>query len=268
MKIGFIGCGNMAQPIIKNVAEKNVFDKSDIFVYDIDKDKLASFCASVGINEAEDECFIAKNCQVVMLCTKPQTFPVVLEKISNCVKENSPMLVSIAAGKTTDSICEMLGFDTKVARIFPNLNATVGQAISAYTGNSLVSGEELSLVGKIAASYGEAIELGESLFSAFGVLGGCAPAYTFMFIGALAKAGELNGIDRDTAISAAIQTVLGSAMLLKECGGDIEEWVSKVCSPGGTTIEGVKSLRESDIYNVVSTAFSKSYNRDKELQSK
>lgn len=266
--IGFIGCGNMAQPIIVQCKEKNVFDKNDIYVYDIDKVKLCDFCKKTEINVAENADDIAKNCDIVVLATKPQTFPELIPSISDSLKENAPLIVSIAAGKTTDYIKELAGDDARVARIFPNLNATVGEAVSAYTGNENVSDAELDMVGKICLSYGEAKQLPESLFSVFGVLGGCVPAYTFMFIGALAKAGASDGLDEETARDVAIQSVLGSAKLLKECGGNIDEWVKRVCSPGGTTIEGVTSLREADLDNIVKSAFHKSFMKDIFLSGK
>ncbi len=264
-KIGFIGCGNMAKPIIRNVAEKNVFDKADIYVYDIDKEKLHEFCKIVQINEAENENFVASTCDVVVLCTKPQVFPELLPRIKDNLSVKKPLVVSIAAGKTTEYIASFLDYDAPVARIFPNLNAEVGEAVSAYTGNRFVTEAQLKKVGEICTAYGEAKHLDESLFSVFGVLGGCVPAYTFMFIGALAKAGIANGLSDETAREVAVQTVLGSAKLLKECGGDIDSWVNKVCSPGGTTIQGVNSLKASDLDKTVADAFYKSYIRDIEL---
>lgn len=266
--IGFIGCGNMAKPIIRNTAEKNVFDKKNIYVYDIDREKLLDFCKKTEINAAESEKEIAANCDVVVLCTKPQVFPDLLPKIAEDLKNSNPLIVSIAAGKTTAEIGSYLSYDARIARIFPNLNAEVGEAISAYTGNANVSAAEIAVVGSICAAYGEAKLLDESLFSVFGVLGGCVPAYAFMFIGALAKAAQADGLDAEIAREAAVQAVLGSAKLLKECGGEIDEWVKKVCSPGGTTIQGVDSLKASDLDGIVQTAFHKSYCRDLELGQK
>lgn len=263
--IGFIGCGNMAQPIIRNVAEKNVFDKKDIYVYDIDREKLDEFCKKTAINAADSEKFIAAECDAVVLCTKPQVFPELLSLISPVLEEKKPLIVSIAAGKTTDYIASFLNYDAPIARIFPNLNAQVGEAVSACTGNKFVTDAQLEKVEEICKSYGEAKRMDESLFPVFGVLGGCVPAYAFMFIGALAKAGEADGLDSETAREVAVQAVLGSAKLLKECGGDIEDWVKKVCSPGGTTIQGVTSLREDDLDGTVQKAFHKSFLRDKEL---
>lgn len=262
--IGFIGCGNMAKPIIRNTAEKGVFERENIFVCDPDGEKLRDFCSKTGVNPS-DNAFIAENCDVIVLCTKPQVFPSILPALGVSVKERDPLIASIAAGKTTDYICSLLGYEAKCARIFPNLNAEVSGAVSAYTGNGRVSPQELDTVGKICSSFGESIRLDEEKFSVFGVLGGCAPAYTFMFIDALAKAGERYGLDKDTAFRTAVQTVLGSAQLLKAGVGEPGEMVKKVCSPGGTTIEGVNVLDNDGLYDLVDRAFKASFDRDKQL---
>ena len=262
--IGFIGAGNMARPIIRNTAEKGVFEKNDIYVYDPNTEALNSFCACVGVN-AVGEGFVRKNSDVIMLCTKPQVFPTILPSVGETVRDRDPLIVSIAAGKTTEYIASLLGYNAKIARIFPNLNAEVGSAISAYTSNQRVSEDEINLVGKICSSYGEAVRLAEDKFSVFGVLGGCAPAYSFMFIDALAKSGEKYGLDKETAFKAAVQVVLGSAELLKAGVGEPGEMVKRVCSPGGTTIEDVNVLDSDGLYALVDKAFKASYDRDKQL---
>lgn len=271
--IGFIGCGNMAQPIIRNVKEKNVFEANSIFVFDTDSEKLKDFCEKTGVNTAESAEFIA-SLDCVMLCVKPQVFPDVLPKIADKISEHDSLVISIAAGKTTEYIESFLGKTARVCRIFPNLNAQVGAAISSYTGGKNATDDDIALTGKIAKSYGEAIELGEDSFSCFGVLGGCVPAYAFMFISSLARAGIADGLDPSVAKKTAIQAVLGSALLLKEkCTQTdetdpmavIDDWVKKVCSPGGTTIEGVNSLKENNLDKIVADAFHASYERDKTL---
>ncbi len=262
--IGFIGAGNMARPIIRNTAEKGVFEKNNIYVYDPNTQALDDFCKKTGVN-AVGEGFVEKNCDVIMLCTKPQVFPSILPAVGETVRERDPLIVSIAAGKTTEYISSLLGYEAKTARIFPNLNAEVGSAISAYTANGRVSDAELALVGRICSSYGDAVRLEEDKFSVFGVLGGCAPAYSFMFIDALAKSGERYGLDRDTAFRAAVQVVLGSAQLLKAGVGEPGEMVKRVCSPGGTTIEGVNVLDSDGLYTLVDKAFKASYDRDRQL---
>ncbi len=125
----------------------------------------------------------------------------------------------------------------------------------------------MGFTGALAGCFGEAIALDEKDFSAFGVLGGCAPAYTFMYIGALYRAGLAHGLPEDAARRAAVGVVLGSAKLIAEMGGDLDEWVKKVCSPGGTTIEGVNSLRADDFAGIIDKAFDSSFRRDLELSA-
>ena len=264
--IGFIGCGNMAKPIIKGAAG-SVAEPGDIYVYDINGEMLSDFCRETGVNPAADEAQCAA-CDAVVLAVKPQVFPEVLPKIAPAVKRSGALVISIAAGKTTEYISGAFDFPARVARIFPNLNATVGAAVSAYTVNSAADENDLEFVGRLCASFGQAIKLDESDFSAFGVLGGCAPAYTFMFIDALCRAGVAKGLDEETAKRAAAGVVLGSAKLISEVGGDADEWVAKVCSPGGTTIEGVNSLKSDDLAGIIAKAFNCSYNRDLELSGK
>ena len=259
--IGFIGCGNMSQPIIKAVMRAKLYDET--LVYDADREKLEAFCRGTGARPAVNESDVALTSDTVMLCVKPQVLPAVLETIRPTINRDA-LVVSIAAGKTTDWISERLG-SRPVARIMPNLNATVGEAISAYTGGAGMPDDRVEAVGDICRTFGEAVRLDEALFGPFSVCGGCAPAYTFMFIGALADAAKANGLDPDTAFAAAVQCVLGSAKLLRELGGDVGEWVRRVCSPGGTTIEGVRRLESGGLTELVRTAFDASLARDREL---
>ena len=264
--IGFLGCGNMGSAIMRGIINAGTFTKNAIFVFDPDKEKMNSFAESTGVIPVANEAGLVLNSDIIMLCIKPQKFSEVLPKI----KENigGKLVISIAAGKNTESIGELIGKDKKICRIFPNLNANVNAAVSAYCGNENASSEDLAQTGAIAASFGDAIILDEKNFSCFGVLGGCVPAFAFMFIDALRKTAEENGLNPDVAYKASCQAVLGSAKLLKEKGGDMEQWVKRVCSPGGTTIEGVTSLREDGFEESVRKAFEKSLEIDKELQSK
>lgn len=265
MKISFIGCGNMAQPIICSVAEKNLVSPADIGVYDIITDKLEEFCSKNGFTALKNEEEAVSGCEVLFLCIKPQGFPELLSKIAPAVNNNKPLVVSIAAGKTITSIASYFDNGIRIGRIFPNLNANVRLAVSAYTVNTYSSDKDREIINSVCSSYGDAVYLEEDRFSVFGVLSGCAPAYTFMFIDALAQAAKDNGIDPDLADSVAAQVVLGSAALLKSGFSDAENLIERVCSKGGTTIEGVTSLRNDDVNNMVKKAFNASLARDAQL---
>ncbi len=265
MKLGFLGAGNMGSAIARRCADNTDIGSADIFIFDVDKQKSESVSKGTGIGICSDEKELINKCDVVVLAVKPQIMPDLIASVKDTIKSSAPLIVSIAAGKTTRSIEDMIGSSPKVGRIFPNLNAAVGQAISAYCVGRFADKDDKSIIAKIARSIGVAIDYPEDMFPVFGVLGGCAPAYTFMFIKSLADAAAAAGMDTHTAMTAAIQTVYGSAAYIGACGLDADELINRVCSKGGTTIEGVNSLRRDDLPTIVKKAFDASLARDHEL---
>ncbi len=265
MTIGFIGCGNMAQPIIRSVIEKGLYAKENVYVYDTDTDKLNTFCNANGTNAMHNEDEIIFSCETVFLCIKPQGFADLLTKKRAVILDSNPFIVSIAAGKEITFIENHLSPALRIGRVFPNLNASVCQSASAYCINDVCSQAEKELLGNIVSCFGTALFYPESLFSQFGVLGGCSPAYTFMYIDSLAKAAEKNGLSKEVARATAIQSVLGSALYMQQSGIDPDVLIDKVCSKGGTTIEGVTALIDADLPAIVCNAYEASLRRDREL---
>lgn len=265
MTIGFIGCGNMAQPIIRSLIEKGLYAKNNVYVYDTDTEKMNTFCEANGTNATQNEDEIIRSCETVFLCIKPQGFVDLFAKTKTAFIDCNPFVVSIAAGKEIAFIENHLSPALRIGRVFPNLNASVCQSASAYCINTACTQTEKELLGNIVSCFGSALFYPETLFSQFGVLGGCTPAYTFMYIDSLAKAAEKNGVSKEVARSTAIQSVLGSALYMQQSGIDPEILINRVCSKGGTTIEGVTSLRNADLQSIVCTAYEASLRRDKEL---
>ena len=105
----------------------------------------------------------------------------------------------------------------------------------------------------------------ESYFPLFGVIGGCGPAFAYMFIDAMARAGVQNGMKKDVALSVAAQTVLGSAKMILESTESPWDLTDKVCSPGGTTIDGVMSLQADGFESAVHNAINKAVEKDSKL---
>ena len=264
MKVGFIGCGNMAQPIICGLAQAVVAQPSDILVTDVRRDALHAFCAQQGVTASTQE-DILNVCDCIVLAVKPQVLPDVLPELAEQVNRRHILVLSIAAGKTTAYLSSYFNQDIPVARIFPNLNAKVNAAVSAYCGNAQVSEEQYDFVQRCCESFGAAYRVPEEQIAIFGVLGGCAPAYTFLYINALATAAKEAGLDAAIADDVAAKMAEGSAKLLVNSSDTAEELVKKVCSPGGTTIEGVRSLQQAHFKEVLQGAFQASLMRDKEL---
>lgn len=265
MKISFIGCGNMAGAIIKGITANAAVNADDVYAYDSNVEKTANMKKDTGINIALSEEDAAQKGDIVLLAVKPNVLDKVLKKISAIVCGGNKTVVSIAAGKTISFIEENLGSQSAVIRVMPNINAKVGAACSAMCANDKADEEAKSFVKKIFSAVGEITPLDESAFPLFGVIAGCAPAFSYMFIDALARAGVKNGMSKDLALKFAAQTVLGSAKMVLESGEHPYKLTDMVCSPGGTTIEGVLSLKADGFESAVHNAVNKAVEKDKAL---
>ncbi|MGN0447800.1 MAG: pyrroline-5-carboxylate reductase [Acutalibacteraceae bacterium] len=262
--IGFIGCGNMASAIIKGLLKKGTSSK-EIAVFDIDSEKTAIFSKENGLTLKGSAKDIAMDCDTVVLSVKPNVFPFLLPEIGESLKANDPLIISIAAGKSTEFIASLLPYEPKLVRVMPNLNATVGEAISGFCLGGKATENDKTTAKSFCEAFGQCIEIDEKLFSIYSAIGGCGPAFSFMFIDSLARAGVKNGLTKNQALKAAAQTVLGSAKLILESDSHPWELVDKVCSPGGTTIEGVVSLQKDGFEKAVMNAVEASYNKDRLL---
>ncbi|MGI6265122.1 MAG: pyrroline-5-carboxylate reductase [Acutalibacteraceae bacterium] len=264
MKIAFIGAGNMASAIIRGMC-RDSFKGDQISAYDIDVNKTVDLAADWGIEAAATPEAAIQNADAVVVAIKPQMFASVLPPLRPALEQADPLIVSIAAGKTLADIAALVGESRAVVRVMPNICATVGEAISAYTGNGLVSAEHKQLVERILDAVGRSMELDEGLFSIFSAVASCSPAFTLMYIDALAQAGVKNGLPKAKALEIASQSVLGTALLLQQTGEHPRALMDAVCSPGGTTIEGVCALQREGLENAVLSAVQASLEKDKKL---
>lgn len=264
-KLGFIGCGNMASAIIGGAVSSEFVEGKNICVFDVDANKSQGLHEKYGViicNSAEE---IAENCEFAVLAVKPQVFPVVLPQIKEKLAKNT-VVVSIGAGKTLRYIGSFLNENAAVIRIMPNINAKVGASMSAVCKNDFADENALEFVKGLCNSFGEVTELDESQFALFGVIAGCSPAYSFMFIDSMAREAVKNGMKKDEALKICAQAVLGSAkMILEDKENNPWALINSVCSPGGTTIEGVATLQKEGFDTAVMDAVKASLDKDKKL---
>lgn len=263
MKIGFIGLGNMAKAMIGGMLAKEIAKPEEILGYAKTEATRNAVKEKYGISILEDNVQVAAESDVLILAVKPQMFGSVIPQIKDSLREDS-LLISIAAGKTIDQIQEEFGRKLKLVRCMPNTPAMVGEGCSGVCRSGLVSDEEMSRCMELLGSFGIAQEVPETLMDAVVGVSGSSPAFVFMFMEALADGAVKAGMPRKQAYKFAAQTVLGSAKLMLETGMHPGELKDMVCSPGGTTIEGVKALEEmgfrSAVMNAVEACVDKSKN--------
>ena len=265
--IGFIGCGNMGGSLLKAVVK--AVDAENIAVCSRSKATADAKAEEFGVVSTTIE-DIAENCSWIFLAVKPQTYPEVCGQIKDILikrydAKDRFVIVSMAAGIKTTKVTELLGRDYPVIRMMPNTPSAVGMGMITYCSNDEVSKDDIiTFVTHIQAA-GLADSLDEKLMDAGCALAGCGPAFVYMFIDALAKGGEDCGIDREKAIAYAVQTIKGSAALLENSKEEPDVLRDRVCSPGGSTIEGVKLLQNKAFEDIVRAAVEASYKRNIEL---
>lgn len=253
MKIGFIGLGNMARAIIGGMMEKGIVSAQDICGSAKTQKTLEAVQKEYGIDTLASNVAVASQCQTLVLAVKPQFLEGVIREIRDAVQPDT-LIISIAAGKTLSWLEEAFGRKVKIVRCMPNTPALVGEGCTGICANAAVSEEETAYSLRLMESFGKASLVEERLMDAVGAVSGSSPAYVFLFIEAMADAGVAAGMPRAQAYEFAAQAVYGSAKLMLETGKHPGELKDMVCSPGGTTIEGVRVLEEAGFRGAVMDA--------------
>lgn len=253
MKYGFIGCGNMAAAIINGALAKGILAKEDILASVKTESSAKRIQETMGIACTTDNLSVASQADYLFLAVKPQFCEEVALEVRGKRKKGQ-VLVSIAAGKTLAWLKEKFGENEKNIRTMPNTPALVGEGITGVCPDDLVSREETDLVLELLNSFGKAAVVTEPILDIVGAVSGSSPAFVFMFIEALADGAVAEGMPRAQAYTFAAQSVLGSAKMVLETGLHPGALKDMVCSPGGTTIEGVNVLEKEGMRSAVMDA--------------
>ena len=269
MKFGFIGAGNMAGAIIKGMTiGTKSYDGKDIYITSktvTSAQKLADACGAVAVKTAEE---VVAESDVLVLAVKPHVLASVLPELKDAIAAKKPLVVSIAAGKTLDYLAGLLPAETPIVRVMPNINAKIGAATNGMCVNSYVAEEQKAVVRGMFETIGTVIEVDENHFGIFTVLAGSAPAFAYMYMDALARAAVKAGMPKKQALEIAAATVEGSARMVLESGEHPMALVDQVCSPGGTTIEGVAALQVNGFEATLTKAFDAVLEKDNKIAGK
>ncbi len=263
-KIGFIGTGVMGSALARAVSK----NEKDIMLSNVPSAAAKVLAEELGAHSAENKT-IAESCEYIVLAVKPQVIFSVLEEIAPVLKSRKDdfVLISIAAGVTINSVKSAVGIDFPVIRLMPNTPVSVekGVILCAFDGVKEKQKEEFF---RMFSSAGLCDEIAEDKIDAAGALTGCGPAFAYIMMQALADGAVACGIDRKTATVYAEKTVAGAAELALLSGEHLEKLKDAVCSPAGSTIEGVNILENRSVRAAFADAVKASYKRNKELGKK
>jgi pyrroline-5-carboxylate reductase len=263
MRIGFIGCGNMGSALARSVIKS--VSAFHVVINDTNKEKVDAFCSETGAMSG-DLSEVASDCKYVFLAVKPQMLADLASELRPMLAErrDSFVLVSMAAGITTARLSELFG-NYPTVRIMPNLPVSCGEGVVLYTATESVSESDLDGFLNIMKNAGTLMRLDETLIDAGTSVSGCGPAFVCQVIEALARGGEKCGLSYEDALIMAEHTLIGTAKMLAETKGDPIALCRAVCSPGGSTIEGVKTLENGGVDRLFADAVNASYKRNIEL---
>ncbi|MDR1152589.1 MAG: pyrroline-5-carboxylate reductase [Bifidobacteriaceae bacterium] len=267
MSVGFIGAGNMAGAIVRGIVASGYAPAREIVVYDPNAAALEALTSETGVTPVAGNPEVIARARTVVLAVKPQVIPHVLEETAAHIVAANPLVVSIAAGTPLAALERWLSPAVPIVRVMPNVNAQVRQGIAAVTGNGAASREHIASILAMFASVGEAIELDESLLRPFMAIAGSSPAWTFLYIDALARGAVAAGMPKALALRIAAKAVGGSAALVAEGGAHPWELIDQVSSPAGTTIAGLSVLEERGLPSSVTQAVAATIRRDEAIAS-
>jgi pyrroline-5-carboxylate reductase len=259
---GFIGGGNMAEALLRGLIAGGTAP-AEILVAEPVSSRRQYLAETYGVGTVAANTDVTATCRTVVLAVKPQVAAAVCAGLQDRLGDR--LLVSIMAGVTCSAIEAHVGPGTRVVRAMPNTPALVLQGSAALCRGTHATEEDLATAEELFVATGSVFRVEEKQMDAVTGLSGSGPAYVLTFIEALADGGVKNGLPRETALGLAVQTILGTALLLKETGEHPGSLRDKVTSPGGTTIAGLHALEKGCFRGTVINAVDAATARSKEL---
>ena len=259
-KLGVIGCGFMAQAILDGILKNQLISPADLIVSDPVDGKLQKY-REIGCRTAKDNRTVAGNSEFLLFAVKPQHLSACLREIEG---ESVKKIISILAGTKKEAFRKVFP-DAAVARCMPNTPCSIGCGAVGLDVEEF-SEKDRSFLASLFSALGEVVFLPESKLNAVTGISGSGPAYVYMFIDGLIKAGVRQGLTEDEAKTLAVSTVFGGADMVGHSEDKtLDELISAVCSKGGTTIQAVDSFKRDDLYGVIDRAVSACVKRAEEL---
>jgi pyrroline-5-carboxylate reductase len=261
-KIGFIGAGNMARSLIGGLISSGV-NSDHLFAADPNEDVRDALTKDFSIQTFAENQKLIDECDVIVFAVKPQALKTVATSIS---AKESTLYLTIAAGIPSESLDNWLNSNKAIVRAMPNTPALVLSGASGLYANANVSDEQKEIAESILRAVGVAVWVeSEKQLDAVTALSGSGPAYFFMVMEAMEKAGKELGLPADTARLLAIQTGFGATKLALEMNDSPAVLREKVTSPGGTTEQAIKIFEEKGLIDIFNKAMKAARDRAEEL---
>ncbi|MDO8567243.1 MAG: pyrroline-5-carboxylate reductase [Dehalococcoidales bacterium] len=264
MKIAFIGGGNMGEAMLSAVLNKKLSSPDSITVGEVDDSRRQYLKQKYGVAVVSDNLAAIDKKEVIVLAIKPQTLPTTMPVLSGKLKPEQ-LVLSIIAGARISTLRNGLKHGC-IVRSMPNTPAQIGLGMTVWTATAEVNSRQKEGAAAILSAMGEQIFVDDEKYLDMATaVSGSGPAYFFLFVESLVEAGVNIGLSRDVATKLVLQTMLGSAELIRKSGKTPAELRIMVTSPGGTTAEAIARFEKGGFSQLVSEAVLSAYNKAKTL---
>ncbi|NCE64045.1 pyrroline-5-carboxylate reductase [Pseudoflavonifractor sp. 524-17] len=261
-KAAFIGTGNMGGALLRAACQAIGADQ--VLAANHTPEKAEQLAAETGCTAVSSNQAAARGAQYLFLGVKPHKMEGVIREIAPELTQGQ-VLVSMAAGLTVDTLAGWAPKGVPILRIMPNTPCAIGKGTTALCAAPGTAEAHWAAVEEILRETGLVRRLEEGQMDAFSAVAGCGPAFVYLFVEALADGGVLAGLPRDQALAYAAQTAAGAAAMVLERGTHPGALKDAVCSPGGSTIQGVAALERGGLRAAVISAVEAAWRKNRDL---
>lgn len=263
-KVAFLGGGKMAEALVSGLIRSGGRTAEEIMVTNRREERARELADRYAVSATLDNAEAVRWADVLVLMAKPQDIETLIEQIREHVR-SADLVISFAAGVRTSFVEKHLPDGVPVVRVMSNVPVMVDEAMSVISGGSAATEDHLRVAEELLGYVGKVLRLEESHLDAVTATSGSGPAYFFLLAEAMIEACILLGLSRDVATELIIQTMLGSAKMLRDTGKHPVELREMVTSPGGTTIAAIRHLEEAGVRAAFLNAIDAARHRSLEL---
>jgi pyrroline-5-carboxylate reductase len=263
-QVAFLGGGRMAEALISGLIRSGGRTVEEITVTCRRDERARELAGKYGIHATLDNGEAVRGSNVIVLMAKPQDMEVLIDQARADVGADD-LVITFAAGIRTSFVEKHLPDGIPVVRVMSNVPVMVDEAMSVIAAGSHATDEHMQVAEELLGYVGKVLRLKETHLDAVTATSGSGPAYFFLLAEAMIEACILLGLSRDVATELIIQTMLGSAKMLRDTGKHPVELREMVTSPGGTTIEAIRHLEEAGVRAAFLNAIDAARKRSLEL---
>lgn len=264
--LGVIGCGKMAYAIISGLKKNTALTINQLLFNDVNEDNVQQFALEFGGIKAEPESLI-RHSDIIILAIKPNQIKSVIEQNQEFFNTRQ-LIISVAAGISTNLIERVLRTECAVIRTMPNTPAMIGEGVTAISAGKYATNDDIRVAESLFTSIGKTFVVNEKNMDAITAISGSGPAYVYLIIEALINAGIAIGLDSNFTKNLVIETFKGSINMMEKSGKHPAELREAVSSPAGTTIAALKTFEEKGLRDAIYSGVEKAFVRAQELGQK